>query len=118
MMSGVVSAVYGRRALDGAILDAIDEILAPASNPIKRTRKGRVWDCSIGGRPIHVSVEDTARVLGDCEGDLLKLGLLRDDASFRVIVASACHTAEDRAIVISLVQQICRTVNGVCVPEA
>ena len=41
---------------DGAMLDAIDDLLASRAERIDRTRRGRVWDVWIGGRPVHVSV--------------------------------------------------------------
>jgi hypothetical protein len=115
-MSGVVSAVYGRRALDDAILDEIDAVLASASESVQGTRKGRVWDCWIGGRTIHVAVEETLNVLWDCEDDLLRLGLLPDDAPFRVVLTAACNAAEDRAVVTSLARQVSMSVNGVSTP--
>ena len=115
-MSGVVSAVYGRGALDGATLDAIDGVLAGASDSLQRTRKSRVWDCQIGGRPIHVAIEETLHVLWDCEDDLLRLGLLPGDAPFRVLLAAACDAVEDRGIIASLVKQVSESINGVSIP--
>lgn len=41
---------------DGPTLDAIDCVLAAAAEQVDRTRKGRVWNVRIGGRPVHVSV--------------------------------------------------------------
>jgi hypothetical protein len=41
---------------DGPTLDAIDGVLAAAAEQVDRTRKGRVWDVRVGGRPVHVSV--------------------------------------------------------------
>jgi len=41
---------------DGQTLDAIVAILVTAAERIDRTRKGRVWDVWVGGRPVHVSV--------------------------------------------------------------
>ena len=38
------------------VLDAIDTVLTSAVDRINRTRKGKVWDVWIGGRPVHVSV--------------------------------------------------------------
>ena len=41
---------------DDTTLDAIDALLVATAEQINRTRKGRVWDVWIGGRPIHVHV--------------------------------------------------------------
>lgn len=41
---------------DGAALDAIDGVLAAVADEVIRTRKGRVWDVWIGGRPVQVAV--------------------------------------------------------------
>ena len=38
------------------VLEAIDIVLTLVVDPINRTRKGKVWDVWIGGRPVHVSV--------------------------------------------------------------
>src|SRR5262245_11000067 len=116
LMSGVVTAVYGRRALNNAILDTIDEVLAGSSDSLQQTRNGGVWDCIIGDRVIHVAVEETLNVLWDCEDDLLRLGLLPDEVPFRVVIAAPCHAAEDHAIIASLARQISKSVNGVAIP--
>ena len=42
---------------DDTVLDAIDLILSAVAERIDRTRKGRVWDVWVSGRPVHVSVE-------------------------------------------------------------
>ena len=39
---------------DSPTLDALDAVLASASDRVERTRKGRVWDIWVRGRPIHV----------------------------------------------------------------
>ena len=66
-------------ACDGATLDAIDAVLSRAAEQVARTRKGRVWDVWIGGRPVHVSVEGSppsVQLAAGCNGqedyDLLK----------------------------------------------
>jgi hypothetical protein len=37
-------------------LDAVDALLASTTDQIERTRKGRVWNVWLGGRPIHIEV--------------------------------------------------------------
>ncbi len=44
---------------DGSTLDAIDQVLASVADQIERTRKGRVWNLFIRGRPVHVKVTGT-----------------------------------------------------------
>ena len=46
-------------APDEAALDAIDAFLDGIAERIERTRKGRVWDVWIGGRPVHVAVTNS-----------------------------------------------------------
>lgn len=43
---------------DPQTLDAIDAYLATFADRIERTRKGRVWDVWVCGRPVHVHVTD------------------------------------------------------------
>ncbi len=40
----------------GPVLDEIDSILSALAEEVRRTRKGRVWDVWVGGRPVHVMV--------------------------------------------------------------
>ncbi len=40
----------------GPVLDGIDALLAASADRIERTRKGRVWDIWVRGRPVHVWV--------------------------------------------------------------
>ncbi len=40
----------------GPTLDEIDAVLADLAERIERTRKGRVWDMWVDGRPVHVMV--------------------------------------------------------------
>lgn len=39
-----------------SVLDDIDSMLSAFAERIERTRKGRVWDVWVGGRPIHIIV--------------------------------------------------------------
>ena len=41
---------------DGQTLDTIDELLTTVADKIDRTRKGRVWEVWIRGRPVYVQV--------------------------------------------------------------
>jgi hypothetical protein len=40
----------------GHLLDEVDSVLSTLAEHIKRTRKGRVWEVWVGGRPVHVMV--------------------------------------------------------------
>ncbi len=40
----------------GPLLDEVDSVLAALAEQVERTRKGRVWDVWVGGRPVHVVV--------------------------------------------------------------
>lgn len=44
---------------DEAALDMIEVVLVAAACRIERTRKGRVWDVWVDGRPVHISVTGT-----------------------------------------------------------
>jgi hypothetical protein len=37
-------------------LDEIESVLAALAERVERSRKGRVWDVSVNGRPVHVMV--------------------------------------------------------------
>ena len=43
-------------AATDALLTRIDDLLADFGQQLERTRKGRVWDLRVDGRPIHVSI--------------------------------------------------------------
>ena len=68
---------------DNSLLDVIDGILAGAAERIERTRKGRVWEVWVGGRPVHVSVGGTPLAVVLAAGGNLPRG-------FRG-VPSPCH---------------------------
>jgi hypothetical protein len=42
---------------DAAVLDRIDAVLARRAEVLERTRKGRVWNVWVGGRPVCVSTD-------------------------------------------------------------
>ena len=58
-MSGPACEVELSSIRDRAALEAIDEFLASVCEHVERTRKGRVWDVWIDGRPVHVAVVDS-----------------------------------------------------------
>ncbi|MEI8381069.1 MAG: hypothetical protein WCJ09_13130 [Planctomycetota bacterium] len=76
---------------DGAALDGIDAVLARAAEQIERTRKGRVWDLWIGGRPVHVSV---------------------DGSPPTVFLSAGCNDPEDYAMLRSLAEALARNLGG------
>lgn len=49
---------------DESTLDTIDSVLAAVAKHMVRTRKGRVWDVRVEGRPVHVWIEDSVLYLG------------------------------------------------------
>ncbi len=112
-MAGPTSIVYSRRKLEPAILDAIDAALEAISAPLERTRKGRVWACWIDGRPVSVSVEAFGNGPRDYEDELLELGLLPEDAPFRVVLAARCNDEPDYCILKSISDEISRIADGV-----
>lgn len=57
-MSGPACEVELPSVPDGSTLDAIDEFLVGVCEHIERTRKGRVWEVWIDGRPVQVAVVD------------------------------------------------------------
>ena len=40
----------------GPVLDEVDLLLSVLAERVERTRRGRVWDIWVGGRPFHVEV--------------------------------------------------------------
>jgi hypothetical protein len=44
-------------------LDDIDSVLSALAEHVERTRKGRVWDVWVGGRPVHVMVAGSPPVI-------------------------------------------------------
>jgi hypothetical protein len=78
--------------VDEIVLITIDEILARTAETIQRTRKGRVWDVWIRGRPIHVAV---------CESDAT------------VSLSAGCHGAEDYEVLRQLASAIAEQLDGV-----
>lgn len=58
-MRGPACEVELQSVPDVHTLDAIDEFLARIATHIIRTRKGRVWEIRVDGRPVHISVVDS-----------------------------------------------------------
>ena len=44
---------------DNIVLNEVDAYLAYVAGQIDRTRKGRVWDVWVEGRPFHVAVTES-----------------------------------------------------------
>jgi hypothetical protein len=109
---GPCCSVYVRRPLSGEPLVELDAYLAGCAERVERTRKGRHWSAWISGRPVAVRVERTEEVLWDCEDDLLELGLLPEDAPFRVVVCAGLDSPEDRAILHRLAQGLSALLDG------
>jgi hypothetical protein len=60
---GPACAIELATAPDAATLDSIDAFLDRIGARIERTRKGRVWDVWIVGRPVHVAVTNSPDVV-------------------------------------------------------
>lgn len=58
-MSGPACEVKLPSVPDGSSLDAIDAFLVGICEHIRRTRKARVLDVWIEGRPVHVAVAES-----------------------------------------------------------
>jgi hypothetical protein len=76
---------------DEHTLGVIDSILAVAAGTIKGTRKGRVWDIWIDGRPVHVWVEASPPML---------------------VLAAGCNSPEDYAILRRLAGTLAQALGG------
>jgi hypothetical protein len=76
---------------DESMLDAIDAVLAAAADNINRTRKGRVWDIWVGGRPVQVSVEGSPPAVN---------------------LASGCNGPEDYRVLRQLAHQLAVVPDG------
>jgi hypothetical protein len=111
-VAGPTSAVFGRGALTEGRLADIDALLAAKASRVSRTRKGRVWDVQIAGRPVHVSVENTEDVLWDCEDELLEAGLLPEDAPFRVVLSAGVNDAIDYDVLRDLANDLAVILGG------
>jgi hypothetical protein len=79
------------QADDGPAVDAIDRLLAKAAEKITRTRKGRVWDIWIRGRPVHVQVSGSPPT---------------------VELSAGCNQPEDYGVLRELSQQIAEELGG------
>jgi len=77
------------------VLDAIDAVLASSVEHIERTRKGRVWDPWIGGRPVHVEVEGPPP---------------------SVILSAMCNGPEDGTLLQRLAESLAEVLGGLATP--
>jgi hypothetical protein len=77
---------------DNLHLELIDQILDSVADSINRTRKGRVWDVWVRGRPIYVSVAGSPPV---------------------VTLVAGCNDSEDVAILRELSMKIAEATGGV-----
>lgn len=76
---------------DGTTIDALDSVLAALSHRIERTRKGRVWDVWVGGRPVHVNIPDGTAV---------------------VELSAGCNSLEDYAVLRRITGEIIAAIGG------
>jgi hypothetical protein len=58
-MGGPACEVLFDRPATNDALRAVDSFLASHASEIQRTRKGKVWQLWLDGRPIHVAVLDS-----------------------------------------------------------
>ena len=77
---------------DAQTLDTIDGVLSAAAERIERTRKGRVWDVWVGGRPVHVSVGKSPPL---------------------VALAAGCNEPEDYSVLRRLAGELAFALGGV-----
>src|ERR1044072_8637445 len=103
---GPASAVYLQTQLEDEVTDVINSHLASVAGKIQQTRKGRVWSIWINDRPIYISLEQTAKVLWDCEDELSQLKLLPEDVPSRIALSAGCNTPDDYAILQNLTEEL------------
>jgi hypothetical protein len=77
-------------ASDPLTLAKIDDALALIADKIERTRKGRVWNVWIQGRPVHLHATDD-NTLG---------------------VSAGCNQTEDYEVMLELIQHLCDATGG------
>jgi hypothetical protein len=77
---------------DGESLDAVDSVLAAVAEKIERTRKGRVWDIWVAGRPVHISI---------------------DSSPPSISLSAGCNSVEDYALLKLLAAKLTEAMNGV-----
>ena len=77
---------------DGGVLNAIEAVLAATAQRIERSRKGRVWDVWVGGRPVHVSIDGSPPI---------------------VTLAAGCNGSEDYGLLRQLAQALASALGGV-----
>jgi len=82
-------------AVDGSTLDAVDAVLASVADRIERTRKGRVWDVWIGGRPVHLAV---------------------GGPPVAVVLAAGCNDSEDYAVLQRMAGVLAEVLGGIASP--
>ena len=75
-----------------SVLKALDALLAEESDTIERTRRNRVWEVWIRGRPIHVSANDSPS---------------------EVLLSAGCNSPEDYEVLHLLAAKIAHTFGGV-----
>lgn len=79
-------------ANDDTALGMIDAALTAAADRIDRTRKGRVWDVWVTGRPVHVSVTGNPPAIG---------------------LAAGCNSPEDYVVLRKLAADLALVLGGV-----
>lgn len=76
----------------GSTLAIVDSVLATAAEKVERTRKGRVWDIWMNGRPFHVDL---------------------DAKSSHIVLSAGCNVAEDIQLLRLLSAELATAVGGV-----
>ena len=77
--------------VDRATLDKIDSLLSACADQITRTRKGRVWDLQMQGRPIHVMVAESPPAIE---------------------ISAGCNGSEDYAVLLTLSSRLASALGG------
>ncbi len=112
-MSGVVKSVYSRDPLDESALLEIDAVLAQHADQIERTRKGKVWELSIGDFFVDVQIlEQSDPCYWEGENYLLEIGLLPEPGYYCVLLSIGRSGDEAQCVIARLSLAIARAIGG------
>lgn len=79
-MSGMTYSVLVLSEFSPSDSGRVTGILREMADAVTETRRGRHWDCAVHGIAVSLQVRSTKKHDYDYEDDLLKHGLLFDDA--------------------------------------
>ena len=112
-MSGMIATVLLRSRFTDIDSGMVTEILRRHFDRVTQTRRGRHWEFTVSGASASLSVFDTMERAYDFQDDLLRNGLLFDDAPDALLLCIGTRRECDREAISAFTKMLSSELNGV-----